>query len=139
MTLMVGARWWPRRGRRELEWLSLTPEPERELPEAMAWLRAGGGPPQAEAVGAERARVEAIVLRGEERDGLAYLAEAVALLLDPRCDGLTPDRRRAVLEVLANHHRLLLGLPGDAADRTDAARRRLESALTAPAPTNGTP
>jgi hypothetical protein len=134
---MVGASWWPRGGRRELEWLSLTPEPERELPAAVAWLRAGG-PPSPEAVGAEAARLEAIVLRGSERSWLAYLAEAVALLLDPTSDRLPAERRRAVLEVLANHHRLLLGLPGDAADRTDAERRRLEAALSTPS-TNGTP
>ena len=38
-------------------WLSITPEPERELPAAVAALRAGGTPSGA-AVEAERARAE---------------------------------------------------------------------------------
>ena len=36
-------------------WLSLTPEPERELPDAIATLRAGGRP-TAEQIAAERER-----------------------------------------------------------------------------------
>jgi len=37
--------------------------------------------------------------------------------------------RALALDVLANHHRLLLGLPGDAAERTADERAQLERAL----------
>ena len=53
-------------------WLSITPEPERELPAAVAALRAGGAP-SAAAVEAERARAERLVTRGTRRAWAAYL------------------------------------------------------------------
>ena len=53
----------------------------------------------------------------------------MTLLLDSPEVGLSPSQREAALEVLANHHRLLLGLPGDAAERTEAERIALERAL----------
>ncbi len=119
-------------------WLSLTPEPERELPPVVAALRSedadrtgGHSRPSGEALERERAVVEEIVLRGGERDWLAYLSEAVKLLLDSPEVGLSPAQREAALEVLANHHRLLLGLPGDAAERTESERADLERALAA--------
>ena len=43
-------------------WLSVTPEPERELPEAVATLTAGHRAPS-EAVARERERVERLVLQ----------------------------------------------------------------------------
>ena len=124
-------------------WLSLTPEPERELPEIVAALRAGRRP-RPEDVDAERARVAAIVVRGQERDWLGYLSEAVGLVLDPPAGApLDPDDRDRVLDVLGNHHRLLLGLPGDASERTAAERAELERALGGQSPhdpnTNGGP
>lgn len=109
----------------QLDWLSLTPEPERELPEVLAALRPGGE------AGAERRRLEEVVLRGEERDWLAYLSEAVRLLLGSPQARLGERRRAAALEVLANHHRLLLGIPGSAAERTEAERAALERAIAA--------
>jgi hypothetical protein len=115
-------------------WLSLTPEPERELPAIVAALRAGRRPRDAE-VDAERARVAAIVVRGRERDWLAYMSEAVGLVLEPPTAApLDPDDRDRVLDVLANHHRLLLGLPGDASERTAGERAELERALARRAP-----
>ena len=57
-------------------WLSITPEPERELPEAVATLSCGGVPP-ADAVARERERVERLVLHGSTRQWLAYLHEVV--------------------------------------------------------------
>ena len=58
-------------------WLSVTPEPERELPEAVATLSAGhraGG----QAVERERERVERLVLHGSQRRWLDYLHQVVA-------------------------------------------------------------
>ena len=115
----------------QLGWLSLTPEPERELPPVMAALRSEDPRGSGEALERERAAVEEIVLRGGERDWLAYLSEVVTVLLDSPEVGLSPSQRAAALEVLANHHRLLLGLPGDAAQRTEAERAALERALAA--------
>jgi hypothetical protein len=82
-------------------WLSLTPEPERELPGAVVELRGGGS------VEAERARVERLVLRGSRRAWTAYLSEAAVL-----AEAAPPsEARRIVLEVIDNHDKLKLGLP----------------------------
>jgi hypothetical protein len=91
-------------------WLSLTPEPERELPVSVATLRAGDRA-SADAVELERARIERLI----ERAG-------------PSPD---PDVRRAravALEVVRNHHGLLLGLPGRAAEQTAPERSKLDAA-----------
>ena len=106
-------------------WLSVTPEPERELPEAVAALRLGRRPP-AEAVATERARIERLVLGGSQREWLGYLHEVVGLIerASPRDSHVTRARARATA-VLANHHNLLLGLPGRAAERTASDRARL--------------
>ncbi len=63
-------------------WLSITPEPERELPAAVAALRAGG-PPTAEAVARERGRIERFVVRARRRPWLAYMREVGALIERP--------------------------------------------------------
>ena len=115
-------------------WRSVTPEPERELPAAVATLRAGG-PPDPAAVARERALLERLVVRGTERRWLAYLSEAVDLLArTPRApaDPAVAGAREIVLDVVRNHHALLLGLPGRAAERTAAERERLERLDTAP-------
>jgi hypothetical protein len=106
-------------------WLSVTPEPERELPEAVAVLRHGHRPPP-EAVTTERERIERLVLHGRQRAWLAYLHEVVELLERPGNgdEQLARARERATI-VLANHHNLLLGLPGRAAERTASDRARL--------------
>jgi hypothetical protein len=109
-------------------WRSVTAEPERELPAAVATLRAGG-PPDPAAVERERALLEQIVVRGTERRWLAYLSQAVDLLArTPRApaDLAVARAREIVLDVVRNHHALLLGLPGRAAERTAAERERLE-------------
>jgi hypothetical protein len=107
-------------------WLSLTPEPERELPEAVATL-AHKSDPSRDAVARERARVEALVLSGSERRWLAYLHQVVELI--DRTAGTTDPavmRARArATAVISNHHHLLLGLPGRAAERTARDRSRL--------------
>ena len=108
-------------GRRDA-WLSLTPEPERELPAALAVL---GG----DDVARERERVERLVVRGGNGAWLRYLSRALDLA---EASAHSPDpavgRARAiVLDVVRNHHLLLLGLPGRAAERTRAERMRLEA------------
>ena len=106
-------------------WLSVTPEPERELPEAVAALRQGHGP-SPEAIKAERERIERLVLRGSQREWLAYLHEVVELLERPVNGDEQVARARALATiVLSNHHHLLLGLPGRAAERTASDRARL--------------
>ena len=110
---------------KRVSWLSVTPEPERELPEAVAALRYGRRPP-ADAVVAERERIERLVLHGNQREWLAYLHEVVGLIeqAEPRDSHAARARSRATA-VLSNHHNLLLGLPGRAAERTASDRARL--------------
>jgi hypothetical protein len=115
-------------------WLSVTPEPERELPAAVATLADGALAGDA-AVATEAARIERLVLRGRERDWNRYLHRVVELIEDRAADP-DPDVTRArtlAAGVIANHHNLLLALPGRGAQRTEADRRRLAQLL---APTN---
>jgi hypothetical protein len=80
-------------------WLSITPEPERELPDAVAALRGSS-------IAAERARVERLVLRGSRKAWTAYLAEAREL-----ARSAPPGKSRdLVLDVIENHDNLRLGL-----------------------------
>jgi hypothetical protein len=107
-------------------WLSVTPEPERELPQAVATLSLSG-PPPAHAVASERARIERLVLQGTERQWLAYL-HAIVDLIDATAhidDSDVVAARERARAVIANHHNLLLGLPGPAAQRAAADRARL--------------
>jgi hypothetical protein len=123
-------------------WLSVTPEPERLLPGAVATLRAGARPPVA-AIERERERVERLVVRARLRDWLAYLSRTLELV-ERRLDASDPEvvcARETAAELIANHHNLLLGLPGPAAQRTAGERARLQArarALTTPS-TNGVP
>jgi hypothetical protein len=80
-------------------WLSITPEPEFELPAYVATLRGGSAE-------AERARVERIVLRGRRREWTAYLAEVAALA----AAAPPSEAREIVLDVIQNHDNLRLGL-----------------------------
>ncbi len=108
-------------------WLSVTPEPERELPDVVATLAAGRRPGP-DAVQAERARIERLVLHGSRRRWLAYLHEVVALI-ERRAGTADPDVQAARARagaVIANHHNLLLGLPGPAARLTADDRARLQ-------------
>jgi hypothetical protein len=117
-------------------WLSVTPEPERELPQAVATLAAGGRAPS-QAVAREQARIERLVLRGSQRQWLHYLHDVVDLI--DRRAGLAesdPDvaeaRSRAVA-VIRNHHNLLLALPGRGAALTAGDRARLQELDPGPA------
>jgi hypothetical protein len=111
-------------------WLSVTPEPERELPAAVATLRCGGWATD-ETIAREAARIEELVLRGSERRWDSYLHDIVALI-DQRAGDADPDVTRArevAIAVISNHHNLLLALPGRGAQRTEADRRRLAQLL----------
>lgn len=123
-------------GRRSLVWLGLTPEPERELPPAVAALRAAAQAPATVPPGhaaAERRRVEHLILHGTRRSWLRYLSE-VAGLVTAVADGSVPGDRTAALlagEVVLDHHRMLIGLPGSGYERTADERRALEDAVGA--------
>jgi hypothetical protein len=82
-------------------WLSITPEPERELPAAVAELRGGDAE-------VERLRLERLVTRGTRRAWTAYLAEVAALAREAP----PGEARELVLDVITNHDNLKLGLPG---------------------------
>jgi hypothetical protein len=113
-------------------WLSVTPEPERELPEAVATL-ALGRRAGTEAVAQERARIERLVLHGSQRRWLDYLHRVVELI-ESRAGAEDPELARArelATAVLANHHNLLLALPGRGAELTAEDRARLQPARDA--------
>jgi hypothetical protein len=108
-------------------WLSVTPEPERELPEAVATLSAGGRP-AAGAVEAERARIERLILHGGQRRWLSYL-HGVVDLIEGRAGAPDPavdQARRRAGAVIINHHNLLLAHPGPGARLTADDRARLQ-------------
>jgi len=107
-------------------WLSITPEPERELPHAVVTLLRGVSPAPEE-VDAEQARVEQLVLHGSQRAWLRYLHRVVELI-DQRADDPDPEVQHAralATAVISNHHNLLLALPGRGAEITAADRTRL--------------
>jgi hypothetical protein len=112
-------------------WLSVTPEPERELPDAVATLTYGPRPPAA-TVARERARIERLVLRGSERRWLAYLHGVVELIDASAGDEDAEVRlaRARARDVVSNHHNLLLALPGHGAERTAHDRARLAATAT---------
>ena len=116
-------------------WLSITPEPERELPEAVATLAAGRRA-AADAVAAERDRIERLVLHGGQRRWLAYLHDVVDLIDRSRTAATTPTSPRArerATAVIANHHNLLLGAaPGPGAAGCTAADSSRLRALDRP-------
>ncbi len=105
---------------RDDTWLSLTPEPERLLPEARAVLRSGhvaaaagaARPPSAQAA-------ERLVLRARRARWEAWLRDSAALATatEQRMSGAAADDRtlatvELVRDVVANHDALALGLPG---------------------------
>ncbi len=96
--------------RRDDRWLSLTPEPERLLPEARAILRSGMVPPPGELVERERALAERLVVSGRRAHWDAWLRETTDLAALAEDD--TASAGALVRDVVANHDALALGLPG---------------------------
>ena len=113
-------------------WLSITPEPERELPAAVATLRSGAAATDGE-VAAETGRITRLIMRSGQRQWLRYL-HGVLVLVESRAGSPDPAVRRAVVRaaaVLSNHHNLLLALPGAGARLTADDRARLDRLPTA--------
>ena len=111
-------------------WLSVTPEPERELPAAVATLASGERPTNG-AVADEASEIERLVLHGSQRGWNRYLHRVVGLI-ESRADDPDPDvagARALAIRVIANHHNLLLALPGPGAHQTENDRRRLAQLL----------
>jgi hypothetical protein len=105
-------------------WLSLTPEPEYSLPELLSVLSDS-------LVSSEEDQVADLVLRGTGRRWRHYLdrvAELALAIADGTRDG-DPELALAVAQVVLEHDRLLIGLPGSAYDRTAERRRRLAEAI----------
>src|SRR5262245_30614885 len=104
-------------------WLSLTPEPERSLPELLALLDACSESGEAD-------RMSRVVLRGTSRRWLRHLDRAASVALEV-ADGTRegdPEPALAVVEVVLEHDRMLIGLPGRAYHRTAERRTRLRTA-----------
>jgi hypothetical protein len=84
-----------------------------------------------EAVAHETAEIERLILRGSERRWDRYL-HGVVELIDARAGDRDPavaEAREVAIAVIANHHNLLLALPGRGARRTDTDRRRLSELI----------
>jgi hypothetical protein len=90
--------------RRSTDWLSVTPEPERLLPGAVAALRGGST-----SVEGERRAIERLVRRGRLRDWLAYRDRALELA-GRNEDPQLADAADLTVEVIDNHDNLLRGL-----------------------------
>lgn len=93
------------------DWLSLTPEPERELPAAVATLR-HGAPAPPDRVAAEEARFERLVVRARRRAYERWLAEA-RVLASASAHETDPELRSAAdltIAVIDNHEALGSGL-----------------------------
>ena len=105
---------------RDDSWLSLTPEPERLLPEARAVLRSGNAPPPPALLAAEGAAAERLVLRARRSRWDAWLRDSDALA--ERCAAAAHGETTAAMaalvrDVVANHDALALGLPGERRNR----------------------
>jgi hypothetical protein len=93
------------------DWLSVTPEPERELPEAIATLARGGIPSAAEIAG-EAGRIERLILRGSQRMWRAYLRDVAGLIERNAgvADPAVVRARERASAVISNHDNLMLAL-----------------------------
>jgi len=96
--------------RRDEEWLSITPEPEGELPPAVAALRAGGVP-DADKVQEERDYAELLITRARRHAYERWLADIRGMAAEPRSsDPHVQKAARVAAEVIENHDALALGL-----------------------------
>jgi hypothetical protein len=93
------------------KWLSLTPEPEVELPAAVATLRHGSAAPP-DRIARERERFERLVARARRRAYRRWLAEARQLALDGDSseDEDLHSAADLTLAVIDNHEALRSGL-----------------------------
>ena len=116
-----------RRSATATAWLGLTPEPERSLPELLAYLQ------DTSTVSSEQSRVTRLVLRGTGRRWLRYLDRATGLALEiaDGSRGGDPESALAIAHVVLDHDRMLIGLHGSAYYRTAERRRRLAEAIPA--------
>jgi hypothetical protein len=114
-----------RRSATATAWLGLTPEPERSLPELLAYLQ------DSSTVSVERSRVTRLVLRGTSRRWLRYLDRAARLALEIADGHRNGDAELAlaVAHIVLDHDRMLIGLPGSAYYRTAERRCRLAEAI----------
>jgi hypothetical protein len=106
-------------------WLGLTPEPEQSLPKLLACLQ------EKTTLSDEQNRVTKLVLRGTGRRWLRYLDHAAELAVDV-ADGNRegdPELALVVAQVVLDHDRMLIGLPGNAYYRTTERRKRLAEAI----------
>jgi hypothetical protein len=106
-------------------WLGLTPEPEQSLPELLAFLQ------DETTLSRERSDVTRLILRGTSRRWLRYLDRAAQLALDVAGGNRQgdPELALAVAQVVLDHDRMLIGLPGNAYYRTTERRKRLAAAI----------
>lgn len=106
-------------------WLGLTPEPERSLPALLAGLQG------AATLSRERTHVTGLILRGTSRRWLRYLDRAAQLALDVAGGNRHGDPQLAldVAQIVLDHDRMLIGLPGNAYYRTAERRQRLAAAI----------
>lgn len=105
-------------------WLFLTPEPEAELPPAVAALAAALDEP-ARSADREGKLVDELVQTGRYPEWLAYLRDR-RLLLERYVDRFGADELAVhVADVLHNHHQLALTVP----DPSGAAERERELTL----------
>src|ERR1700727_1776382 len=112
-------------------WLSITPEPEWELPAAVATLRSGAAAPDGE-VAAETGRITRLIMRSGQRQWLRYL-HGVLVLTESRAASPDPVVRRAAWRAaagLSNHPHLLLAPPGTGPPRPAANAAGLADAPT---------
>ncbi len=121
-----------------LVWLGLTPEPERELPIAVATLRSRSTDDDLAAlIDAETCRIDRLILRGTERTWLRYLHEVTVLIAaaattDPGSRGAEPTATLVLpaAEAVLAHHQMLIGLPGNGYERVAADRAALTTIVT---------
>ena len=111
---------------KRVSWLSITPSPNASFPRPSRRFATGTARRPARS-SLERDRIEQLVLHGRQRDWLAYLHGVIGLIERalPSDDPELARARTRATAVLANHHNLLLALPGRAAQRTAADRARL--------------
>lgn len=105
-------------------WLSLTPEPEHSLPALVSVLSDAS-------VSSAEDQVADLVLRGTGRRWRHYLdrVAGVALAIADGTREGDPELALAVAQVVLEHDRLLIGLPGSDYERTAERRRRLAEAI----------